>query len=184
MSGEVKRSVTVTATATALAIVSASAIGCGAADPWVPDDIDEEATLAAVGDEGKTRVCAAFEDYMLDQWRDSYLVEAVCLAQAIMDNTDADACSDDAQACIETPPAEVRNAVDTILAQATCARIDVTAGGCERSVGDLVECLDDLETEIAALRLTAACAAAGQEVDPTWSLIDVPSSCRDLAEDC
>lgn len=165
-------------------VASVMTIGCGTADPWVPDDIDQEATLAAVGDEGKTRVCAAFEDYMLDQWRDSYLVEAVCLARAIMDNTDADACGDDAQACIETPPAEVRQGVEAILAQATCARVDVAAGGCERSVSDLVDCLDAMESEIAALRLTAGCALAGQEIDPSWSLIDVPSVCLDLAEDC
>ena len=159
-------------------------LGCGAADRWVPDDIDQEATLAAVGAEGKTRVCGAFEVYMLDKWRDSYLVEAVCVARAIMNNQDADACGDDAQTCIETPPAEVREGVDEILAQATCTRLDVDAGGCDRSVGELVDCLDAMEREIAALRLTGGCALAGQTVDPAWSLIDVPAICMDLAEDC
>ena len=158
--------------------------GGGGSDDWLPDDIDTDATLERAGDSAYRRVCSSFENYVLDIYRTSYLVEAVCTADAIATTEDAASCGDAIDTCKNTPPAEVTAAVDTILAQAGCSAVELTLPGCLAKVSDLAACLTDLEDEVKDLRFDLTCAAAGQPLDESWWRIPLPESCAQLDQEC
>lgn len=167
-----------------VALCSGLIASCGSEAGWLPDDLDEEATLSAIGDTGYARACDAFEGYLLDRWRTSTLVEVVCTAQAIEATTEAEACADQIAACVATPPPAAQAAVDAILAQASCDALDVAPGSCSSTLGALVACLDALDAEVGRVRLVATCAAAGETVEPGWDLLELPAECASLANAC
>jgi len=163
-------------------------VACGDDDggggDWVPDDIDRDATLDAVGEAGYQRLCSAARDYALDQYRSSYLVEAVCTAIAIETTTTATECGDAITECIQNPPPAAVAQLDTILAQASCSTVDVEPAGCAATVSQLKECYDQLGVEVEELRFNLECQVAGQPVDDSWWRIDVPTSCSTLENMC
>jgi hypothetical protein len=168
-----------------LVIAIASAAACkGGASDWVPDDIDEEATLDTVGAAGLGRVCSAFSDFVHDQYRSSYLVQAVCTAHGIRTTTDAIACADAIDECLDTLPPSVEAELDSILNQASCPTVGVTAEGCSSTVSELTSCLDELGSGLDTLQFTLTCAAAGQPVPSNWWQLVVPSSCQALQTSC
>ena len=164
------------------------ASACGEAgmqvDDWVPDDIDEQATLDAIGAAGYARLCGAFSDYVHDQYRSSYLVQAVCTAEAIRSTTDAVACAASIETCLETLPPNVQAELDMILAQASCPTVGVDPDGCPSTVSSLTACLDELGGGLEDLQFGLTCAAAGQPVPPDWYLLAIPDECRQLQMGC
>jgi hypothetical protein len=156
----------------------------GESTDWVPDDIDEEATLDAIGEAGYARVCSAFSDYVHDQYRSNYLVQAVCTAEAIRTTTDAGACAATIETCLDTLPPSVQAELDAILAQASCPTVGIAPDGCSSTVSELTSCLDDLGSSLDTLQFGLTCAAAGQPVPTDWWQIVIPSSCQSLQSSC
>jgi hypothetical protein len=156
----------------------------GGSGDWVPDDIDEEATLDAIGAAGYGRVCAAFSDFVHDQYRSNYLVQAVCTAHGIRTSTDAGACAEAIDACLDTLPPSVESELDAILNQASCPTVGITPDGCSSTVSELTSCLDDLGGSLETLQFGLTCAAAGQPVPSDWWRIVIPSSCQSLQASC
>jgi hypothetical protein len=164
-----------------LLLTATGACGGGSAGDWLPDDLEREATLDTIGDAGYAKLCGAFEDYVLDMYRTSYLVQAACTAIAVENTADAAACGESVQACLDNPPAEATALVDMILAQAGCATVDVEPTGCSATVRQVESCLDALGAEVDQVEFTLTCAAAGQSLDDSWWQIDRPSSCSSLS---
>jgi hypothetical protein len=169
-----------------LACLTVLITACGGNNPsdWLPDDIDRDATLDAIGDAGLGQVCSAFSDFVHDQYRSSYLVQAVCTAHAIRTTTDAIACADAVDACLDELPPAVDAELDAILDQASCPALGVEAEGCPSRVSMLKTCLDDLGASIERLQFTLTCAAAGQPVPENWSELVIPASCMALQDGC
>jgi hypothetical protein len=171
-------------------VVMAFAIGVGCSEPggsstdWVPDDLTSGQTLDDIGDAGYQRLCSAFDDWAHDQYRSSYLIQAVCTAQGIEHTDTASACGDYVQTCIDSPPAEAEAQLDQILGQAGCAAVSAEPTGCAATVGQVQDCLDGLGAEVEAIQFTLTCAAAGQVLDPGWWMITPPAICGEISSLC
>jgi hypothetical protein len=169
-----------------LSSLSLAACGSNTPDPsdWFPEDIDQDATLDALGDAGLGQVCSAFSDFVHDQYRSNYLVQAVCTAHAIRTTTDAIACADATEACLDELPPAVDAELDAILDQASCPALGVEAEGCPSTVSALKACLDALGSSITRLQFTLTCAAAGEPIPENWSELVIPASCMALQDGC
>lgn len=167
-----------------IALVLAAACNGGTSGVWVPADIDERQTLMQVGNAGYTRLCAAFEDYVHDQYRSSYLIKAACTAHAIETTTDAIACGAAVDDCLDSLPPVVQTQLDQILAQASCTKVAIDASTCPSTVSRLKACLDALGDKLDELELAATCAAAGSPVPDGWWMIAEPAECASLQADC
>jgi hypothetical protein len=152
---------------------------------WVPDDIDTDQTVDRLGDAGYARVCSAFEDYVRDQYRSSYLVQAACTAHALETTADAAECGDAVDTCLDTLPREVETELQRILDQAGCnALTTFTPTGCAAKVSELTACLDALGEELDRIELSATCAAFGSPVPADWWMIPLPAECSSLQAGC
>ncbi len=163
--------------------VLAGAAACGGAD-WFPADVDENATLAAAGDAAAAKVCSAFEDYLLDQYRESLFVEVACTALGIEQTETAAACGDFVSDCINNPPAQVQTLVSTIVAGVGCDAVDYQSTGCGKTLSDLRACLDAASEEVTELRRTITCGLAGQALPAGALTIDTPPECTALELAC
>ncbi len=168
-----------------LALLSLLA-ACGATSggDWVPSDIDEQQTLDTIGSAGYSRLCSAFEDYVHDQYRSSYLVKAACTAHALNTTSDAVACGEALDDCLDTLPPAVDSELDSILAQASCSRVSITATGCAARVLEVKACLDALGEKLDEIELSATCAAVGSPVPSSWWMISTPNECMSLSTEC
>ena len=171
-------------------IMVAVVLGAGCGEPggsstdWVPDDLTSGQTVDEIGDAGYARLCSAFDEWAHDQYRSSYLIQAVCTAKGIENTETASACGDYVQECIDSPPAEAEALLDQILAQAGCTAVAVEPTGCAATVGQVQDCLDGLGAEVEAIEFTLTCAAAGQTLDPGWWMITPPAVCGEIASLC
>lgn len=164
-------------------LLLAGAAACGSSG-WFPDDVDPGATLASAGDAAAAKVCDAFEDYLLDQYRGSLFVEVACTALGIEQSETAAACGDFVDACINDPPAEVQTLVATIVAGVGCDAIEYASSGCGKTLSDLRACLDAASREVTELRYTITCGLAGQPLPPGALTIDQPPECTSLELAC
>lgn len=159
--------------------------GCpSSSDDWVPSDIDEQQTLDRLGAAGYQRLCGAFDDFVRDQYRSSYLIQAACTAHALQTTDSATACGAAVDACLDDLPAPVEAQLTQILAQADCSAAGVSAAGCSSPVSALTECLDALGSQIDQLQFSLTCAAFGSVVPADWWRISPPAACSTLAERC
>ncbi len=168
-----------------LLALSIATSACGGAGDWFPSDVDERATLAAAGDAAAAKVCSAFEDYLLDQYRGSLFVRIACTALGVEHSETAAACGDYVDDCINNPPAEVQSAVASIVASAGCSAVaDYESSGCSKTISDLRACLDAVEREVTELEYTITCALAGQPLPPGSLTIDQPAECASIENAC
>lgn len=168
-----------------LTIVMAGASACGGSGDWFPSDVEEHATLAAAGDAAAAKVCDAFEDYLLDQYRGSLLVRVACTALGVQNSETAAACGDFVDDCINNPPGEVTSTVASIVASAGCGAVaDYESTGCSKTISDLRACLDAVEREVTELEYTITCALAGQPLPPGSLTIDQPAECASIENAC
>jgi hypothetical protein len=169
-----------------LAFVVSGQVACSSssARDWVPSDIDEQATIEQVGTSGYSRLCGAFDDYVHDTYRSQLLVKAACTAHALETTTDAVMCGAALDDCLDTLPAPVAAQLDRILAQASCAKIEIDPATCPSKVSTLVSCLDALGDLVDKVELSATCAAFGSPVPNSWWMISTPSACQALAAGC
>ena len=150
----------------------------------MPADIDRAATVDALGSAGYQRLCSAFESYVRDEYRSSYLIQAVCLAYGIETTQTAVACGDAVQACTSTLPPPAEALLQSILAQASCSSAGIQPTGCAATVAQLLACLEALEDKVAALKFSGVCAAAGQPIDPDWWRVSLPAACVQIRNLC
>jgi hypothetical protein len=170
-----------------VSIVVSVALGvgaCNSASDWFPSDVDEHAAISAAGPAAAAKVCMAFEDYLLDQYRESLFVEIACTALGIENTETAAACSDYVTDCIDNPPAEVQTLVDTIVAGVGCDAVDYTPMGCSKTISDLRACLEAAEDEVTELKRTVVCAAAGQPLPAGSLTIETPAECLSIENAC
>jgi hypothetical protein len=168
-----------------LTIVVSGVSACGAGSDWFPSDVEENATLAAAGDAAATKVCSAFEDYLLDQYRGSLLVRVACTAMGVQNTETSAACGDYVDDCINNPPSEVTSTVSTIVASAGCGAVaDYESSGCSKTISDLRACLDAVEREVTELEYTITCALAGQPLPAGSLTIDQPAECASIENAC
>jgi len=160
-----------------------SLLGCSKTT-WVPEDIDRDATVKALGDAGYQRLCSAFEGYIRDEYRSSYLIQAVCLAHGVQTTHSAVECGYAVQQCTDTLPPAAEALLQSILAQASCSAAEANPTGCSATVAQLLACLDALEDKLAAVKFGLACAAAGEPVDPNWWRIPPPAECLAIRSIC
>jgi hypothetical protein len=153
-------------------------------DDWVPSDIDESQTLDRLGAAGYQRLCGAFDDYVRDQYRSSYLIQAACTAHALQTTADAVACGQAVDACLDDLPPAVESALDMILDQAGCSAAGVSATGCASPVSALTDCLDALGSQLDQIQFSLTCAAFGSPVPQDWWRISPPSACTAIASGC
>jgi hypothetical protein len=166
-------------------------LGCSSSpggddDPqsWVPSDIDQQATLDAIGAAGYAKVCGAFSDYVHDTYRSQLLVKAACTAHALQTTTDAVTCGAELDACLDTLPPVVDQQLQQILAQASCAAIGLEPDGCPSTVTALKGCLDALGDLVEQVELSATCAAFGSPVPADWWMVGEPAACATLRNGC
>lgn len=160
---------------------------CGSSDPsddWIPSDIDEDATVDRIGAAGYQKLCGAFEDYVRDQYRSNKLIQLTCTAHAIETTTDAIACGEALETCLDTLPPNVEAQLNAILAQASCQATSVEPAGCSSKVSVLKDCLDALGAKLDTLMLSATCAVAGSPVPDDWWMIEPPAICQQISTDC
>jgi len=169
-----------------LAVFGVFLIGCqsGSSDDWVPPDIDEQQTLDRLGSAGYAKLCSAFSDYVHDQYRSSYLVKAACTAHALETTTDAVACGEELEMCLDTLPPVVDQQLNSILAQASCSAVGIDPTTCSNKVLALKACLDAMGEKVDELELSLTCAAFGSPVPETWWMIDEPAECAALRSGC
>ncbi len=162
-------------------------LGCGddgGTSSKFPDDIDTNLTLDDVGASGLNKICNTFEDWVRDMYSGSLFVQAACTAAAVDSTDTAEACGDELQSCLDSPPPEVESLITSIRDQAGCSTISVEATGCSATVGQIEACLDDLAAAVDNVQFTLTCAAAGQPIDDNWWVIDIPASCSDIETSC
>lgn len=171
---------------TAIGVVfsAVSLAACGGGDKWLPQDIDRDAALEQLGDAGYARVCSAFEDYVREQYRDSHLVQAVCLAHGVQTASDAVTCGETVTACTETMPPAAEAVLDSLLAQGQCSFIEIEPTGCQATVKQLSACLDAVEGKISSVKFGLTCAAVGEPVPQDWWKIPMPGECAALRTLC
>ena len=168
-----------------VSIVFAGAAACGGSSDWFPSDVEEDATLSAAGDAAAAKVCDAFEDYLLDQYRGSLFVRVACTALGIENTDTAAACGDFVDDCINNPPEQVQSTVSSIVASAGCSAVaDYESTGCSKTISDLRACLDAVEREVTELEYTITCALAGQPLPAGSLTIDQPAECASIENAC
>ncbi len=153
-------------------------------DDWLPSDIDVDTTVDKLGAAGFAKLCGAFEDYVRDMFRSNRLIQLACTADALETTTDAVACGDSVNACINMVPPAVESQLEQILDQAGCTALDITQTGCQSKVSALKSCLDALSEQLARIELQATCAAIGSPVPEDWWMIDPPAACMEISDDC
>ena len=151
---------------------------------WVPSDIERDQALSALGSAGYARLCNAFDDYVHDQYRSSYLVQAACTAHALETTADASACGEAVDACLDTLPPVVDQQLDSILAQASCTMVPIDPSACPSTVAALKGCLDALGEQLDQIELSLTCAAFGSPVPANWWRISLPAACTALTDAC
>ena len=164
-------------------LVVVAACGSSATD-WLPSDIDRGQTLDRLGTAGYSRMCQAFEDFVRDEYASSYLVQAACTANALQTTSDAAACGESVDACLDTLPPVVEDQLQTILAQASCSKLELSVTGCAATVLDMKHCLDALSEKLDTIELSATCAAFGSPVPSDWWMISLPAECTSITTDC
>ena len=167
-----------------LILLAACRTSASTAKDWVPSDIDENATLDRIGAAGYQKLCDAFEDYVRDMYRSDYLVKAACTANALQTTTDAVACGESVNMCLNTLPAPVEMQLDRILAQAHCSAVSVTPTGCLAKVAEMKACLDALGEQVDKIMFSLTCAAIGSPVPEDWWKISPPAACTSLSTRC
>jgi len=60
----------------------------------------------------------------------------------------------------------------------------VEATGCSATVGQIEDCLDALGDALDHVQLTLDCAAAGQPLEDDWWMIELPTACSDIENNC
>lgn len=162
-------------------------VGCiEASDTTGEDNTDTGTDTGArerITEAAYSRLCDEARELLVSQYSGNYYVQALCTAAAVEENTDAQSCGSDAQACIENPPAEIQAQIDSILAQADCSVINIAPSECDSPLNRLSACLDALDAEVASIQYTLTCAAAGSELDG-WDIIDWPEECEQLESEC
>ena len=153
-------------------------------DDWLPSDVDENATVDAIGDAAFAKLCSAFEDYVRDTYRSNKLVQLACTANALDTTTDAVACGESIDDCLNTLPPVVEQQLDQILDQAGCSALSIAPSGCLAKVAELKGCLDALGEQIDTIELELTCAAVGSPVPDDWWMIDPPAECTSITTDC
>ena len=162
-------------------VTSTHLLACGDRGDWFPDDVDEDGSLATAA---AAKVCDAFEDYLYDQYRQSLLVKVACTSLAIRNTSDADACGDYLDRCINEPPPEVDAAVASIVGNVGCDGIEYTSSGCGATIAQLRDCLDAAERELTELQYSLGCSLAGQPLPEGGLTIDTPAACRTIENMC
>jgi len=158
-------------------------LGCSGSN-WVPQDLEEDEELQAVGAAGYQRLCSAFEGYIRDEYEASHVIQAVCLAHGIQTTTTASACGDAVNACTDNLPPSAEATLQEILAQASCNTLGVDPVGCAATVADAKACLDGLEDQLDEVKFSLVCTAAGETFDDAWWHIDLPPQCQALRTLC
>jgi hypothetical protein len=169
-----------------LVVVGASAPACTSelATSWIPQDVDVTEKVEDLGETAYSLLCDQFEGYVHELYSSQLLVKAACTAHAVRETTNTDECTRATDACLETLPPPVENELESILAQASCKRSEVSPDGCRAPVGELVACLEDLRGTVERVATSATCAAFGSKLDPGWWKIVQPESCIALATRC
>lgn len=170
-------------TAAARLGIACAALACSGGG-WLPADIQRSETLSALGASGYARLCSAFEDYVRDEYRSSYLIQAVCVAYGIQTTSSAQACGDTASVCVNTLPPPAESTLNAILRQASCDTIAVEPAGCAATVAELTACLDALSDKVENIKLTATCAVAGEPLADTWWRLSLPAQCQAIRSRC
>lgn len=151
---------------------------------WVPDNISLDATLDQIGAAAFGQLCKAFEDYVRDTYRSNHLIQLVCTADAIETTTDAVACANQADACLDTLPPPLEAELQMILDQAGCTALAINQNGCVKTVKEIKGCLDALGDEVGTIELGLTCAAFGQPVPDDWWMIPPPTECTSITNAC
>ena len=164
-------------------------VGCGASSStnpgdWVPEDIDEQATLDRIGTAGYQKLCGAFEDYVRDMYRSDRLIQAACTANALQTTADAAACGVAVDMCLDMIPPAVETQLNMILAQAKCSALGVEPTGCQSKVAQMKSCLDALGKKVDQIMFSLTCAAFGSPVPETWWKIEPPAECSAISSQC
>jgi hypothetical protein len=167
-----------------IVIVALAACSSSASDDWVPPDIDEAQTLDRLGTAGYQRLCVAFDDYVRDEYRSNRLIQAACTVHALDTTTDAIACGQAVDACLDDLPPVVESSLEMILDQAGCSAVAASPTGCASPVSALTECLDALGSQLDQIELSITCAAFGSPVPADWWRISPPSACTAIATGC
>ena len=164
-------------------LIACSSSG-GSTPDWVPSDIDTDQKVDQLGTLGYAKLCSAFEDYVHDQYRSSYLVRAACTAHALQTTADAAACGVALDECLGTLPPVVDQQLDQILAQASCAEVAIDPATCSSPVSAVTACLDALGERVDQIKLSVTCAAFGSPVPEMWWVIEQPPECAALRSGC
>jgi hypothetical protein len=151
---------------------------------WVPEHIDLDATVATIGDAAYGELCNAFENYVRETYASNHLIQLVCTADAIETTSDAVACANQADACLDTLPAPVEAELQMILDQAGCNALAINQNACVAKVKELKACLDALGDEVGTLELGLTCAAFGEPVPDDWWMIPPPDECTTNTTEC
>ena len=157
--------------------------GCSNAS-WIPDDLDRDAALSAVGAAGYQRLCSAFDSYVREEYAGNYFVQAVCLAHGVTSTDDAQACADTVQSCTQTLPGPAESVLNQILDQASCQRLNIDPTGCSATVAQVSACLEAMESGMKNVQFELTCAAAGQSIDPNWWQVQLPAECEAIRAIC
>ncbi len=166
------------------ALLVLGACGDRASGDWVPEDIDEQQAIDRIGAAGYAKLCSSFDSYVRDKYRSNRLIQAACIAHALETTSDAAACGQAVDDCLDDLPPVVESQLSQILAQAGCSAVGITQTGCSSPVSALTTCLDDLGERLDTVQLSLTCAAFGSPVPPDWWRITPPASCTSLATDC
>lgn len=160
--------------------------GCSSSSgsDWVPEDIDQKQAVNQLGAAGYARLCSAFDDYVHDQYRSSYLVKAACTAHALETTQDAIACGEAVNECLDTLPPVVDDQLNRILAQASCSTAAIDPATCQSKVSAVKACLDALGEKVDDIMLSVTCAAFGSPVPSNWWVIQQPPECEALRSGC
>lgn len=169
---------------TRFALLFVVACTSNAKNDWVPSDVDRDQALSALGAAGYARLCSAFEDYVHDQYRSSYLVKAACTAHALQTTQDAVMCGEAVDMCLDTLPPVVDEQLQRVLAQASCTAVAIDPATCASPVSALTACLDALGDKVDHIEFGLTCAAFGSPVPENWWMIQTPAECAALAEGC
>jgi len=151
---------------------------------WVPPDIDETLTLASIGEAAHSMMCDAFSGHVHDLYGSQLLVEAACTAHALQTTANSTECAQVVEQCLDTLPPPVEGQLQRILDQASCEATGVPESGCDSSVSELIDCLDELGGMLDQVELKVTCAAFGSPVPSDWWRISPPPSCVALATRC
>jgi hypothetical protein len=141
------------------------------------DESDNGSAKERITQAAYDQACSEAEDFLVSRYSGDYFVQALCTAAAVEGTTDAQACGQQLDDCINMPPPEIQAGIDAILAQGGCGLLSVNTATCSSTLGEIKACLDAIDGEVSSLKYTLTCAAAGQSLDD-WDLVSLPSECQ------